>query len=250
MNATINNTLAADARKALQDVVAVHARSKAEVDAGRFVWRGPSVCPKEGDKVSEKVPADKALRFEEDAANARLFGLLDDIVYKHTGFGGSFSDLILAQENNGYRPTIRESGNEALTVLADAYDLAASIRGLEPSHRPERVAPVAAKPETEKTYHLLKDFGVYKATLVKNFEDNDRGREYDHVRELLARRTQRYTLAELEELFGFLWTSSDECVASNGFDDYTALEVHTAAKKIERGEAVLDALNALKAAVS
>lgn len=141
MNATINNTLAADARKALEAVKAVHARSKAEVDAGRFVWRGPSVCPKEGDGVSEKVPSDKALRAEEDRVNARLFDLLDDVVHHHTGFGGSFSDLVLAQENNGYRPTFRESCNEALAVLADAYDLCAAARGLESSYRPERDVP-------------------------------------------------------------------------------------------------------------
>lgn len=244
MNATINNSLAADARKALEAVKAIHARSKAEVDAGRFVWRGPSVCPKEGDGVSEKVPSDKALRAEEDRANLRLFTILNDLVRNHTGFAGTFSDLVLAQESHGYRPTFRESGNDAVRVLADVYDYCAAARGLEPSYRPEAGLPFVDP--VEPTFHLLKDFGVYKATLAKNFADNDRGPEHDEFRRLIARRTQRYTISELDVLFGFLWTSSDECTASNGFDDYSSLEVWTAAEKIKRGEAVLDRLEALK----
>lgn len=157
MNNTIDNTIAADARKALEVVKAIHARSKAEVAAGRFVWRGPSVCPKEGDGVSEKVPSDKALRNEEDLANLRLFTLLNDLVRQHTGFSGSFSDLVLAQESNGYRPTFREAGNEAIAVLADAYDICAAARGLEASYRPECVRNHEADRPERLTLQWIKD---------------------------------------------------------------------------------------------
>lgn len=174
---------------------------------------------------------------------SHLIGLLDRLVREHTGFGGSFLDLVEAQQKHGYRPTFRERGDDAIGVLADAYDYCASARRLEPSYRPER-GPVAVK-----TYHLLKDFGVYKATIVRNFHDNDRGREYDHVRGLLARRTQRYTVAELEELFGWLWTSHDECVVGNT-DDFSPVEVYTSAQKISRGEAAIAELEALKSPVS
>ncbi|NBX24276.1 MAG: hypothetical protein EBR52_09320 [Microbacteriaceae bacterium] len=99
-----------------------------------------------------------------------------------------------------------------------------------------------------KTYHLLHDIGIYKATVVRNFRDNDRGREYDHVRDLLAKRTQRYTLAELRELSGFFWTSHDECVVECGGDDgFSAVQVYVSARKIEAGEAAIQVIEQLEA---
>src|SRR5690606_9561065 len=83
----------------------------------------------------------------------------------------------------------------------------------------------------ETLHHLLDDFGMYKSTVRRNFDDNDRGPEYDHVRELLDRRTQRYTLAELKEISGFFCTAHDECVIENP-DDYTPLQVYAAKNKV------------------
>ena len=95
-----------------------------------------------------------------------------------------------------------------------------------------------------KTYHLLHDIGIYKATVSRNFRDNDRGAEYDHVRDLLARRTQRYTIDELRELAGFFWTSHDECVLGNTCD-FSQIEVYTAARKVENGEAAIAKIDRL-----
>ncbi len=139
MNATINNTLAADARKAFTEAVALHARCEAEIAAGRFVYQGPSICGSEGDGVSSKVASDRALREEYGRAVDLLTRLLDRLVVEHTGFSGTFVDLVEAQRSNGYRPTFREKGDEAVAVLADAYDFVAGLWGLpETSYRPER----------------------------------------------------------------------------------------------------------------
>ncbi len=101
---------------------------------------------------------------------------------------------------------------------------------------------------SDKKYHLLHDVGVYKATVVRNFKDNDRGREYNDVRELLAKRTQRYTADELRELSGFFWTAHDECVVACGSDDgFSAVEVYTSARKIENGEAACKRIEELAA---
>ncbi len=139
MNATINNTLAADARKAFNEAAALHARCEAEVAAGRFVYQGPSICGSEGDGVSSKVASDRALREDYGRAVGLLTKLLDRLVVEHTGFSGTFTDLVEAQRSHGYRPTFREKGNEAVAVLADVYDFVAGLWGLpETSYRPER----------------------------------------------------------------------------------------------------------------
>lgn len=206
MNATITNTTVADARAAF-------AEYKALKTAG-------------GD-------------YTDVATNLTI--LLDRLVVDHTGFAGTFLDLVEAQKNHGYRPTFRESGNDAVRVLADVYDYCAAARGLEPSYRPEAGLPFVDP--VEPTFHLLKDFGVYKSLLVKNFSDNDRGPEHDEARHLLTRRTQRYTPSELEVLFDYLWTAHDDCVSENP-EDYTALEVYNARRKIENGEAAKNLLEA------
>lgn len=96
-----------------------------------------------------------------------------------------------------------------------------------------------------KTYHLLNDFGVYKQTLKANFNDNDRGKEHDEFVTLIAKRTQSYTIPELELLFSWLWTSHDDCVDQNS-DDYSALEVYQSQQKIKRGQEALDRLHDIK----
>ncbi len=95
------------------------------------------------------------------------------------------------------------------------------------------------------TYHLLKDFGIYKQTVVRNFRDNDRGSDCDRVRDLLAKRTQRYTLDELRVLAGFFWTAHDECVTTNPAD-FTAIEVYTADRKIENGTWAIQKISELE----
>jgi len=96
-----------------------------------------------------------------------------------------------------------------------------------------------------KTFHLLGDLGLRKTTVKRNFEDNDRGPELDNVRELLARRTQHYTLEEIRVLSGFFCSAHDECVEENP-DDFTPLEIWTAKRKIQRAEKACKALEALE----
>lgn len=97
----------------------------------------------------------------------------------------------------------------------------------------------------ETRYHLLRDFFVYKQTLKRNFYDNDRPADLNDVRDLLDRRTQWYTLAELERLFGFLWTASDDCVIENAHE-YNPLQVHIARHKIEFGQSVIEKLRTMQ----
>jgi hypothetical protein len=99
--------------------------------------------------------------------------------------------------------------------------------------------------EAMNTYHLLRDLGIYKATVVRNFRDNDRGPEFDGVRELLARRTQQYTVDELLALSGFFWTAHDECVVDH-CEEFSGVEVYTATRKIEAGEAAIARLRKLE----
>lgn len=94
-------------------------------------------------------------------------------------------------------------------------------------------------------YHLLRDFGVRKSTLVRNFMDNDRGSDCDPVMRLLVERRQTYTLAEIEKLFGFLMTAHHECVLEHP-EDYTPLEVYTAKQVEARYDAAMAKLTELK----
>lgn len=245
MNATISNTLAADARKSLDEAIALHNRCEAEIAAGRFVYQGPSFVGSEGDGVSSKVASDRALREEYGRAVDRLIKFLDRLVVEHTGFH-SFLDLLEAQRSHGYRPSFYEKGNEAIAVLADAYDYVATLWGLpEKSYRPEQPKQV------EKKYHLLNDLDVRKATIAKNYFNNPLGQDRDwrHVEGLLARRTQWYTLREIEDLICWLSSSHDDCVDANDVE-YTAIEVYTSRKRIEACQNAQARLEALKAAVS
>lgn len=138
MNATITNTTAAFARKALQNAQALKAKCDAEIAAGRYVLRGPSFVGSVGDGVSEQVPADRELRASLDAAQSLLVHHLDTLTARNTGFH-SFVELLEAQRSHGYRPSFYEKGDEAIAVLADAYDYVAGLWGLpEKSYRPER----------------------------------------------------------------------------------------------------------------
>lgn len=143
MNTTITNTPAAFARAAFEKAKSLHEQCQSEIAAGRFIWSGPSICPQEGDGVSEKVPSNQELRASYAAATNSLNDHLDRLVAVETGFGGSFTDLVAAQREDGghgYRPTFHEAGRPALTVLADAYDYVATLWGLPlKSFRPERV---------------------------------------------------------------------------------------------------------------
>lgn len=99
----------------------------------------------------------KSLKFaskDYTEAASRLTILLDRLVADHTGFGGTFLDLVEAQKKHGYRPTFREAGNEAVAVLADVYDYCASARGLEPSYRPDRVDSSEPKGDRPATLTL------------------------------------------------------------------------------------------------
>lgn len=110
--------------------------------------------------IDNTTAADARLVFEEyktlksaskdfTEAASRLTAILDRLVVENTGFGGTFLDLVDAQKNHGYRPTFRESGNEAVAVLAEVYDYCAAARGLEASYRPECVRNHEAdRPET------------------------------------------------------------------------------------------------------
>jgi hypothetical protein len=149
VNATINNTPAAFARAAFEKAKSLHEQWRSEIAAGRFIWSGPSICPKEGDGVSEKVPSNRELRASYAAATNSLNDHLDRLVAQETGFGGSFIELVEAQRENGYRPSFYEKTNPAVEVLADAYDFVAKLWGLPlTSYRPEQAKPIPACPQT------------------------------------------------------------------------------------------------------
>lgn len=151
MNATANNTLARDARKEFEKSKALKARWDAEIAAGRYILQGPSFVGSVGDGVSEQIPSDSALRVEFQASQNYLGELLDTLVTRETGFAGSFCELVDAQRKHGYRPSFYEKGNEAVAVLADAYDYVAGLWGLpEKSYRPERfeIKRIAISPES------------------------------------------------------------------------------------------------------
>jgi hypothetical protein len=173
VNNTTHNTLAVEARQEFENSKALKARFDAEVAAGRYVLSGPSFCGHEGDGVSEKVPADRDLRALYQESQSRLSDLLDRLVAEHTGFSGTFTDLVEAQKKHGYRPTFRESGNEAVSVLADAYDYVANLWCLEPSYRPERadVKKIAISPESsnhndndQNVAYLYRGYIIWKYT--------------------------------------------------------------------------------------
>lgn len=96
-----------------------------------------------------------------------------------------------------------------------------------------------------KRWHLLRDVGMYKATVKRNFYDNDRGPELDHVAELLKRRTQFYTVAELTALSGFFVTAHDECVWDNP-DEFEPLQRYVSIQKCRAAEAALARLAKLQ----
>lgn len=138
MNATINNTTAAYARKEFEKSKALKVRWDAEIAAGRYFLEGPSFVGSVGDGYSTQVPTDSSLRAEFQASQNYLAELLDTLTARNTGFT-SFVDLVEAQRKHGYRPSFYEAGNEEIAVLADAYDYVAGLWGLpEKSYRPEQ----------------------------------------------------------------------------------------------------------------
>lgn len=99
--------------------------------------------------------------------------------------------------------------------------------------------------ETRK-YHLQKDFAVYKTLLKINFGRGIREREkQNEVRTLLNRRTQSYTLNELDSLFVYLWTDHDERVVRSPHS-YLPIQVYTANKLIRFGQLVKSSVERLR----
>jgi len=99
--------------------------------------------------------------------------------------------------------------------------------------------------QEKRSYHLLNDFGIYKDRIRSCIPENDDDPDNEKGLRLLAERRQLYTVEELELLFGWLWTSHDECVVENSYD-YHPIQVHTANKKIESGEEAWDKLKRIK----
>ena len=82
-----------------------------------------------------------------------------------------------------------------------------------------------------RTYHLLRDFGVYKATLKRAWENSDTSEPaIDADGPLFRCKTQEYTLPEIERMFMYLLTAHDACVIDNA-DEYSAVEVYGARQK-------------------
>ena len=85
----------------------------------------------------------------------------------------------------------------------------------------------------------LKDFGMNKTSLLKNFKA-DEYIETDILeieRELLQRKTQWYTLKEMKTLIRLMTTSHDWCIYTNQhihYKDHTPLQIYQVNKKFER----------------
>ena len=97
----------------------------------------------------------------------------------------------------------------------------------------------------------LKSFGINKATLWKNFKEEElilldlaQGEDLKE-RELLERKTQYYTLEEMKILIGLMTTSHDECVDGTPENHWHRLEVYQAKKKFERKIRAEEKLNKL-----
>jgi hypothetical protein len=82
-------------------------------------------------------------------------------------------------------------------------------------------------------WHLTNDWGINKDVLKRNFEDNDRGPEFELDGQLIFQRGQNYTLPEICVMLGWLTTSHDDCVLDCP-EEYSALEVYQVKQKIKR----------------
>jgi hypothetical protein len=101
----------------------------------------------------------------------------------------------------------------------------------------------------EKLFHLKDDLGINKSAVRKSYEDDaehlpvnehtERG--YDIIRDLLNRRTQRYTKEECRELVGCYLSSHDYCVIDNHYD-FPPIEVYQAEQKWKRYESAMGKL--------
>lgn len=98
-----------------------------------------------------------------------------------------------------------------------------------------------------KYYHLLKDFGLYKSSLKRKFDTLEGDREgEDEVQKLLDRRTQRYTLAEIEVLKNWCIISGHDDAVYDYPDDYTSIEVYKAQQNQETYDRVQTLINKLR----
>lgn len=101
----------------------------------------------------------------------------------------------------------------------------------------------------EKLIHLKNDLGINKSAIWKSYEEDgshlpenehtERG--FDKLKELLDRRTQKYTKEECKILLGGYLTSHDYCVTDN-YDEFSLLQVYQANQKYDRHEKALNKL--------
>jgi hypothetical protein len=93
----------------------------------------------------------------------------------------------------------------------------------------------------EKLIHLKDDLGINKSVIVKSYENDGEHlspnehteRGFDEVRDLLNRRTQRYTVDECRVLVECYLSSHDFCVIDNHYD-FPPIEVYQANQKWDR----------------
>ena len=97
----------------------------------------------------------------------------------------------------------------------------------------------------------LKDFGMNKTSLLKNFKADEyvgyEGVETD--RELLQRKTQYYTLEEMQTLIGLMTTSHDWCVYDTQHRScwyWTDLQIYQVNQKFARQDKAIRILKTIK----
>ena len=89
--------------------------------------------------------------------------------------------------------------------------------------------------------HLKNDLGINKSTIRKSYENDGEHlppnehteRGFDVVRDLLNRRTQRYSVDECVTLVETYMSSHDHCVLDNYYD-FSSIEVYQANEKLQR----------------
>jgi len=106
--------------------------------------------------------------------------------------------------------------------------------------------------EGTKLIHLKNDLGVNKSLIWSSYvndgehlpPDEHTERGFDNLKELLEKKTQRYTKEECYGLVNSILSSSDWCVIDN-HPDFTGLEVHRAYKKLETQNEALEILETI-----
>ena len=104
----------------------------------------------------------------------------------------------------------------------------------------------------ERYLHLKNDLGINKSAIFKSYDQDgsylsdveQKERGFDKIKNLLDKRTQKYTKEECRILIDGYLTSHDDCVMDNS-DDFTPLEVYQANEKYKRYEKAINKLNIL-----